>query len=247
MYKYLFCLCCLVSGIAVSAQTVDFTFTYYDIESTTNQGVAAVDILVENPKTKQNWKVATNEKGQANFKLPAGQNYQINIPLLEQQLTLKIAHLPAKSWSKMSVKDYSPAYFRQLEVEDSLYEVEMAEEEARWEKEQAENAKKPGDMLFYFINDKSDDLSFYSGDVFDGKSDGEKVGTNNYFWKGRTCTGSVNSKEDKITITKKPGTYSYHGKANTSDGIYQFEGTYTIVGNQVLKVPILLSACKKVK
>lgn len=221
------------------AQTLNLSFEYLDLEAT-GQAVKGAKVVLKG-KAK-NYSTTTDENGFAYFSIPKGPDYTIYIPLEEQQMDLQSGKVPG---SKLVIhyEGYSPEYYRQMAVEDSLAEIEWARQEAEWDSIAAVNAKKPGEMYFYLINPEGNYLGGL--EVFlDGK-EGESLGNVNYYWRQESCVSSVvNSGRSPLTVKKKPGTYKFY--ARTGDGQYEWEGTYEILGNSVRTYPLKLSEAKKV-
>jgi hypothetical protein len=222
------------------AQILNLSFEYKDLEQI-GQPVKGAEVIVKGKN--KNYSSITDENGFAYFKLPKGPNYTIYIPKEEQQMDLQSGRVPG---SKLVIhyEGYSPEYYHQMEIEDSLAQIEWDRQEAEWDSIAAINAKKAGEIYFYLINPEG---GYVGGlEVFDEGKAGKALGSSNYYWKQQTCTSSViNANGPKLATKKKPGTYQFY--ARTGDGQYEWEGSYEIIGNQVITYPLELSKAKKVK
>lgn len=220
------------------AQTLNLSFEYLDLEAT-GQAVKGAKVVVKG-KAK-NYSATTDKNGFAYFSIPKGPNYTIYIPQEEQQMDLQSGKVPG---SKLVIhyEGYSPEYYRQMEVEDSLAEIEWARQAAEWDSIAAVNAKKPGEIYFYLINPEGEYLGGL--EVFlDGK-EGESLGKVGHHWKKETCLSSVvNPSLSPLMTKQKPGSYPFY--ARTINGQYEWEGTYEIIGNTVKTYPLKLSEAKK--
>lgn len=233
----------LFSFQILQAQNFDLHFKYIDVEQESPQPVAGVKIIVENTETHQKKEAMTAADGIARFNLPNGPLYTIYIPLEDNQTELETASFKGSGKLTINYTGYTPQYYRNQEIEDSLYLVESARREAEEARIAAENAKIPGTMLFFVINPESEYMAGVK--VYDGGKEGSFLGENMYFWPGFTCGTSVAKNEKKIAVTKMPGTYSYY--AVSGDGRYEWSGTYTIEGNRTLTFALEVSKAKKVE
>lgn len=237
--------CCLLISLSSFAQNVKFIFVYNNIESTQKVGVAGVRVEVENPQTKKITKAVTNIEGEAIFNLASGPTYAVYVPLEDFSLELETEKFRkySNATAKISHRGNTPAYYKEMAIQDSLDLIAWEKEEAEWEVQQAINAKKPGTMLFYCINPEG--LNINGIEVYDGDKNGKLIGSAKYYWRGETCTGSVDNIKNKITITKAPGTYTYYAK--TGNGLQEWSGEYTIIGNSTKKLPLYLDKAKEIK
>ncbi|MCP4443075.1 MAG: carboxypeptidase regulatory-like domain-containing protein [Aureispira sp.] len=236
---------CLLLTLSSFAQSVQFTFVYQDIESSAAAGVSGVTVEVENINTQKVLKAVTNQKGEAVFNLPSGPTYDVNIPLDDFSFEFKTDRYRkySQAMAKVSHKGYSPTYYKEMTIQDSLDNLAWEKEQAEWERQAAIDAKKPGTMLFYCINPEG--IYTNGVEVYDGDENGELIGSVKFYWRGETCTGSVENAQNKIAITKDPGTYTYYAK--TGDGVHEWRGEYTIKGNSTKKIPLFLDKAKKIR
>lgn len=237
--------CCLLVSLNSFAQNLNFIFVYQDIESSNNIGVAGVTVEVENSKTNKVTKAITNTKGEAVFNLASGSTYEVYVPL--EDFSFELATEKFRKYSnataKISHKGNTPAYYKEMAIQDSLDMIAWEKKEAEWERKKAEDAKKLGTMLFYCINPEG---RYTQGiKIYDGGINGKLLGEANYYWRKETCTGSVKNAKKKIAVTKNPGTYTYYAK--TGDGLHEWSGEYIIVGSSTQKIALNLEQAKKLK
>lgn len=227
-------------------QNINFTYYYYDREQTNKVGVKGVDIIVLNPKTGKTFQARTNEAGVAKFQLPIQQNYQVKIPIEEATFDLNIAHLSANGSSSMTYRGYTPAYYRGLAVEDSLYQIESAIRERELDSILAVRAKQPGEVFFHFVQDLGKEHHFWEGKVFDGTTaDATKsLGKDNAYTPNGTCS-AVLRKRGKLTTKKKAGTYTFYAIGLIDDKIYEWQGEYSLEGSQTKVVYLRATQAKQ--
>lgn len=261
-----------LTNSASSSNKIGFTFYYYDREQQEKIGAQGVEIIVINPKTKQAFKSTTNSKGAAVFELPTGTNYEIEIPLDGSFFDLKIAHLPPNSSSTMRYSGYAPAYYAELERQDSLDAIRYAKEQIirdsmaakraiqdsiaaehahalqlRLAQEVIPTSAFTSEVYFHFVQDLGDAHQFWEGKVYDASSAADhnkSLGKDNAYTANGTCS-SVLRQRGKLAMNKPAGTYSFYAVANIDNAIYEFSGEYTVESNRTKVVYLRASKAKK--